>query len=91
MNDSQKQPTSNRTPRRNRKHVGQFLFFLFLGVFILIVGRFSYISIGKKVQNVNLSAAAQQLYTANETLKAKRGSIYDANGQAIILVITSVH
>ncbi|KRN02864.1 cell division protein FtsI [Levilactobacillus senmaizukei DSM 21775 = NBRC 103853] len=83
MNDSQKQPTSNKNPRRNRKHVGQFLFFLFLGVFILIVGRFSYISIGKKVQNVNLSAAAQQLYTANETLKAKRGTIYDANGQAI--------
>ncbi|GEO68589.1 penicillin-binding protein 2B [Levilactobacillus acidifarinae] len=45
--------------------------------------RFSYISIGKKVQNVNLSAAAQKLYTANETLKAKRGTIYDANDQPI--------
>ncbi|KRK94830.1 cell division protein FtsI [Levilactobacillus acidifarinae DSM 19394] len=73
----------NTNARRNRKIVGQFLFFLFIGVFILIAVRFSYISIGKKVQNVNLSAAAQKLYTANETLKAKRGTIYDANDQPI--------
>lgn len=83
MNDSQKRQMTNKHPRRNRKKFGQFLFFLFIGVFILIVGRFSYISIGKKVQNVNLSASAQKLYTANETLKARRGTIYDANGQAI--------
>lgn len=83
MKDSPKHPTINKHARRNRKIVGQFLFFLFIGVFLIIVGRFAYISIGKKVQNVNLSAAAQRLYTANETLKAKRGSIYDANGQPI--------
>ncbi|MDT6980357.1 penicillin-binding transpeptidase domain-containing protein [Levilactobacillus zymae] len=83
MNDSPKHPMKNTNARRNRKIVGQFLFFLFIGVFILIAVRFSYISIGKKVQNVNLSAAAQKLYTANETLKAKRGTIYDANDQPI--------
>ncbi|MFD1548449.1 penicillin-binding transpeptidase domain-containing protein [Levilactobacillus fuyuanensis] len=83
MKDPNKRQMMNKQPRRNRKYVGQFLFFLFIAVFILIVGRFSYISIGKKVQNVNLSASAQKLYTANETLKAKRGTIYDANGQAI--------
>lgn len=83
MKDSQKRQMMNKQPRRNRKYFGQFLFFLFLVVFAVIVGRFSYISIGKKVQNVNLSASAQKLYTANETIKAKRGTIYDANGQAI--------
>lgn len=83
MNDSPKHPMKNTNARRNRKIVGQFLFFLFIGVFVLIAVRFSYISIGKKVQNVNLSAAAQKLYTANETLKAKRGTIYDANHQPI--------
>ncbi|ULH73530.1 penicillin-binding transpeptidase domain-containing protein [Levilactobacillus brevis] len=83
MKDSQKRQTMNKQPSRNRKSVGRFLFYIFLGVFILIVGRFSYISIGKKVQNVNLSRQAQKLYTVNETLKAKRGTIYDANGQAI--------
>lgn len=83
MNDSPKHPMKNTNARRNRKIVGQFLFFLFIGVFILIAVRFSYISIGKKVQNVNLSASAQKLYTANKTLKAKRGTIYDANNQPI--------
>ncbi|MFC6206097.1 penicillin-binding transpeptidase domain-containing protein [Levilactobacillus tongjiangensis] len=83
MKDSQERQTINKQPRRNRKHFGQFLFFIFLLVFVIIVGRFSYIAIGKRVQNVNLSAQAQKLYTANETLKAKRGTIYDANGQAI--------
>lgn len=84
MNNSPKQPPmKNRNTRRNRKHFGQFLFLVFFVVFCVIVGRFAYISIGKNVQNVNLSAAAQRLYTANETLKAKRGTIYDANSQPI--------
>ncbi|WP_304056326.1 penicillin-binding transpeptidase domain-containing protein [Levilactobacillus namurensis] len=83
MTNSPKRPNKHTNTRRNRKHFGQFLFLVFFAVFCLIVGRFSYISIGKKVQNVNLSAAAQRLYTANETLKAKRGTIYDANNQPI--------
>ncbi|PWG00634.1 penicillin-binding transpeptidase domain-containing protein [Levilactobacillus bambusae] len=83
MKDPNKRLMINQQSRKNRKYFGQMLFFLFIGVFAIIICRFSYISIGKKVQNVNLSASAQKLYTDNTTLKAKRGTIYDDNGQAI--------
>ncbi|MFC6289406.1 penicillin-binding transpeptidase domain-containing protein [Levilactobacillus angrenensis] len=83
MKDSHERQTMNKQPNRNRKSLGRFLFYAICLLFIFIVCRFSYIAIGKSVQNVNLSSQAQKLYTANETLKAKRGTIYDANGQAI--------
>ncbi|GAY74062.1 cell division protein FtsI [Lentilactobacillus kosonis] len=41
------------------------------------------IAVGKNVKNVNLSKRAEQLYTQTRTLKAKRGTIYDANGKPI--------
>lgn len=85
MKDSHERQTTNQQPGRNRKHFGQFLFYAICVLFIFVVCRFSYIAIGKNVQNVNLSSQAQKLYTANETLKAKRGTIYDANGQAFHL------
>lgn len=56
---------------------------LFTIVLVLFIARFSYISIGKKIDNVNLSSQAQQLYTATQTLKAQRGTIYDASNEPI--------
>lgn len=69
--------------QRNRSHIGQFLLLLCMGVFLCIGLRFSYIAIFKNVQGVNLSQLARNLYTQSSVIPAKRGTIYDANGQPL--------
>lgn len=41
------------------------------------------IAVGKNVKHVNLNERAEKLYNQTQTLKAKRGTIYDANGDPI--------
>ncbi|UQS85550.1 penicillin-binding protein [Apilactobacillus apisilvae] len=69
--------------QKNRSHVGQLLLLLCMGVFLCIGLRFSYISVFKHVQGVNLSQLAHNLYTQNKVIPSKRGTIYDANGQPL--------
>ncbi|WP_283678887.1 penicillin-binding protein [Lentilactobacillus sp. Marseille-Q4993] len=83
MNDSPDNNEENVRSRKNRKTFGQWLFFIFILVFFLLAGRLIIIAVSKNVSNVNLSSQAQKLYTQSRTLKAKRGTIYDANGQPI--------
>ncbi|MGV0168833.1 penicillin-binding protein [Furfurilactobacillus sp. WILCCON 0119] len=71
--------------RRNRQHFGNTLLIAILAVFILLGIRFVYIAVGKHVQNVSLSKQAQALYTEQQTVHAKRGTIYDAEGNAIAM------
>lgn len=83
MNKSPKRMVTSNQSQKNRKKFGIVLFFVFLVLFGLIIIRFSYISIGKNVQNVNLSARTKKLYTETQTVKASRGTIYDANNDPI--------
>lgn len=78
-----KRTTSTKETQRNRKMFGKWLLLIVVGVFIVIVGRFSYIAISGTVESVNLSSQAKRLYTDNKTIKAKRGSILDTNGNPI--------
>lgn len=83
MKDSSDRATDNLKSRKNRKTVGVWLFFIFIVVFFVLVSRLMIIAVGKNVKNVNLNSEAQKLYTQTQTLKAKRGTIYDANGSPI--------
>lgn len=67
----------------NTKTFGKWLFFLCIIVFAGLGTRFTVIAVSKNVKNVNLNKRAKELYTQTQTIKAKRGSIYDANGTAI--------
>lgn len=78
-----KRTTSTKETQHNRKMFGKWLLLIVLGVFIVIVGRFSYIAVSGTVESVNLSSQAKRLYTDNKTIKAKRGSILDTNGNPI--------
>ncbi|GAA6113615.1 penicillin-binding transpeptidase domain-containing protein [Apilactobacillus apinorum] len=69
--------------RNNRIHYGQFLLLLCLGVFLCMALRFTYVSVFKTVRGVNLTQMAQSLYTKSNVISAKRGTIYDANGQPL--------
>ena len=68
---------------RNRKTLGEILFFFFLFIFLLIIFRLSMIAIFKNAHNVNLVQQTRNLYTQNNIIKPKRGTIYDANGQPL--------
>nr|WP_252893688.1 hypothetical protein [Lentilactobacillus senioris] len=57
--------------------------FLCIIVFAGLATRFTVIAVSKNVKNVNLNKRAKELYTQTQTIKAKRGSIYDANGNPI--------
>lgn len=82
MNNRPKRTNSSKTVK-NRKIFGQWLFFLSIGLFIILGVRFAYIGIFKDVQNVNLKNRAEKLYTQQHVIQAKRGTIYDANSNAI--------
>lgn len=72
-----------KTPEKNREHVGQnlmiltiFLFAVFMVNFIIIVGTDSKFG-------VDLSEGAKSVYQKVYPVQAKRGTIYDRNGDVI--------
>ena len=79
----QKKRTINGENRRNRKTFGMWFFLVAAIIFILFIVRFSYIAIFKDVQNHNLKSQAAKLYTSSQVIQAKRGTVYDADGNPI--------
>ncbi|WP_420741286.1 penicillin-binding transpeptidase domain-containing protein [Limosilactobacillus fermentum] len=79
----QKKRTINGENRRNRKTFGMWFFLVAAIIFILFTVRFSYIAIFKDVQNHNLKSQATKLYTSSQVIQAKRGTVYDADGNPI--------
>lgn len=74
---------NRKTANMNRKQVGKnlsiltvFLFFVFLINFAILIGS------GRKF-GVDLVAEAKKVYQIQKTVQAKRGTIYDRNGNAI--------
>lgn len=82
MNKNHKRTNSRKTTK-NRKVFGQWLFFIAIALFALLIVRFSYIAIFKDVKNVNLKERTEHLYTQKQVIQAKRGTIYDASGKAV--------
>lgn len=75
--------TDRRSPQENRMRVGQnvmllaiFMFFIFIINFVIIIGT-------DKKFGVDLSEGAKQVYQRTQTVAAKRGTIYDRNGNVI--------
>jgi penicillin-binding protein 2B len=77
------QRTKNREHEKNRGTFGKWLFLITVGLFTLFIVRFAYIAINKDVQHVNLRSQAEQIYTQLRTIQARRGNIYDADGDAL--------
>lgn len=83
MKDSSDRSAEKLNARKSRKIVGISLFLAFFLLFAFLGTRLLVIAVGKNVKNVNLNDRAEKLYTQTQTLKARRGSIYDANGNPI--------
>lgn len=79
----------NLSTRNNRKKVGIILFATSIGLFFLFVARLSYIVVVGDVAGESLETRTKNLYQGSEVVKAKRGTIYDRNGEAIAEDATS--
>lgn len=67
----------------NRQTFGKWLLFIFLIIFIVVIGRFYYVITKGRVQNVDLASQARKIYINNKTVYAKRGDILDRKGNPI--------
>lgn len=56
---------------------------VFLVTFILLLYRAGFLSLSKKVDGINLEQFASSRTTQHDTILAKRGTIYDINGEAL--------
>lgn len=74
----------NLSTLKNRKRVGVIVLFLTIALFLLFVIRFSYIVVTGKVAGVSLDEKTKELYQVHETLEAKRGSIFDKDGNVLV-------
>lgn len=79
----------NQSTTNNRKKVGIILFTTSIGLFFLFAMRLTYIVVVGEVAGTSLADKTRDLYQGSETVKAKRGTIYDRNGIAIAEDATS--
>jgi len=76
-----------RTPKnpldRQSRNAGRILVLTALLVLIVLGARFSYVAITKEVRGHQLDKAAQQIYQNQNIDRARRGTIYDKDGNVI--------
>lgn len=68
---------------RNNIHFSNTWYFLILFLFLILLTRVSYLALSDEVDGVNLQKFASNRTTRHETIEAKRGTIYDVNGEAL--------
>ena len=80
-----KQPrrTTNNDKQANGRLFGMIFYFLIALMFIWFAVRFAQIGLVKHVNHVNLRSRAAKIYSQKQVIRAKRGVIYDANGNAL--------
>ncbi|SFB18903.1 penicillin-binding protein 2B [Lentibacillus halodurans] len=71
--------------KKNKKthFMSGILIVLFVGIFLLVSGRFLYIQATGEIDGVSLKKLAEEKRTASYTLGAERGKIYDRNGMTL--------
>ena len=74
-----------KSPEKNRERVGQNLMILAIALFFIFVVNFIVIVGTDKKFGQNLSAEAKKVYQTTVKVQAKRGTIYDRDGNAIAL------
>src|SRR5574344_2847334 len=62
---------------------------VFFVVLIVLYARFAYLSLAKEVDNVNIQEFAANRNTISSILYANRGTIYDKDGNALALNVSS--
>lgn len=64
-------------------------FFVFLFLFLILFLQFLYLSLGNKIYGKNMEEFAAKRSTVNKVITANRGSIYDKDGSALAINVSS--
>lgn len=64
-------------------------FFVFLFLFFILFLQFLYLSLGNKIYGKNMEEFAAKRSTVNKVITANRGSIYDKDGSALAINVSS--
>ena len=72
----------------NNKIINIFIV-IALFCFLILIYRTAYLSLAKEVDGVNLKEFAQSRSVVSKTIPAKRGNIYDRNGEALAINVSS--
>lgn len=75
--------TDRRLPHKNRERVGQNLMLLSIFIFFVFMINFAVIIGTDQKFGVKLSERAEQVYQTSRVIQARRGTIYDRNGNPI--------
>ena len=70
--------------QRNMNFGAAVLFVIFSLLFFVLFFRYVYIQATGEVDGHVLAAKAEQTYSNSTTIEAKRGTIYDRNGEVIV-------
>ena len=82
MNKNKKKTKTKKKTNPQIK-VANYILVVFLLIFLVLLYRASVLSLSDKVDGIDLSAFASSRTTAHETILAKRGTIYDVNGDVL--------
>ena len=63
--------------------VSNIVLIITLFLFLILIGRVSYIALSKKVDNINIQELASKRTTKETILKANRGTIFDNSGEVL--------
>ncbi|WP_026675970.1 penicillin-binding protein [Fictibacillus gelatini] len=69
-----------------KKHINLgagVIMLVFTLLFFVLIGRYFYVAYAKNVDHVDLKALGKRLWTSENTLNAKRGTIFDRNGDVL--------
>lgn len=77
------------SPLKNRKCIAIVLYVLCFVLFFSLFFRFTWIMVRGEVNGEDLHENVERLYTRNNILQARRGTIYDRNGNPIAIDATS--
>lgn len=69
--------------KKNNIKVNRFTIICCALIFTVIIIKLLYVALSPKVDGIDLKAFALSRTTANRTIEAKRGSIYDINGETL--------
>lgn len=80
---AEKKRTLKKRLDRNSRNAGRFLVLTMVLVLVVLGARFSYIAITKQVGDHKLDKATQQIYQNQNIDRARRGTIFDVDGNVI--------
>lgn len=75
--------------KQNNVRISLFLVIIALVFFVVIIARISQLALSDEIDGINLQKFASSRTTKTEILKAKRGNIFDKNGDALAQNVSS--